>query len=293
MQKGKYIYLPLYSERSSGVLYVPPKSGLNVGRASGRKRKKAETYVRIPSWIHRVFNGFFPGPDISFKLKLETGKILNAKVCQARRKALMSDPNIDLLDEVIKRIGDLGRPYVIEDLFNSGIDSVKVIKTSIKPREYTMKLASVDSFENFQRSHNYSRSFKGRIISSGLVYSQEELMRIASLGMIRQKFRSSDENVMPRVRSVLRNEYERSVAVMAAALARANGTCANCGMSGPFKCADGRFFLEVHHIIPLSEGGEDTLRNAVALCPNCHRACHFSLETNEIRVRLLSKVYSG
>jgi len=239
MQKEDFIYLPLYSETSRGVLYIPPKSGINAGRASGRKRKKAETYVRIPSWIHSVFKGFFPGPDISFKLKLESGKILNAKVCQARRKALMSDPNIDLLDEVIQRIGDLGRPYVIDDLFNCGIDSVKVIKTSINPLAYVMELASVDSFEKFQRLHNNSRSFKGKISSSGMVYSQEELMRIASLGMFRQKFRSSDENVMPRVRSVLRNEYERSVAVMVAALARANGTCANCGMSGPFKCADG------------------------------------------------------
>jgi hypothetical protein len=161
MQKEEFIYLPLYSERSSGVLYVPPKSGLNAGRASGRKRQKAETYVRIPSWIHKIFSGFFPGPDISFKLKLWHGKILKAKVCQARRKALMSDPNVDLLDEVIQRIGDMGRPYVIEDLYNAGIDSVKVSKTSIKPLAYSMELASVDSFESFQRTHYEVRRLRG------------------------------------------------------------------------------------------------------------------------------------
>ena len=32
--------------------------------------------------------------------------------------------------------------------------------------------------------------------------------------------------------------------------------------------------MEVHHIKQLAKGGEDTLRNAVALCPNCHRKMH-------------------
>jgi len=28
--------------------------------------------------------------------------------------------------------------------------------------------------------------------------------------------------------------------------------------------------VEVHHIIPLSEGGDDTIENAAPLCPSCH-----------------------
>ena len=289
MQKKEFIYLPLYSERSNGVLYVPPKSGLNAGRASGRKRKKAETYVRIPSWIHRVFNGFFPGPDISFKLKLRRGKILNAKVCQASRKALMSDPNIDLLDEVIQRIGDMGRPYVIADLYNAGIDSVKVSKTSIKPLAYSMELASVDSFESFQRTHNEVRRLKGRSKSSGIVYGQEEVMRLTKLGIFYPKKGSSVGSVSPGSRSVLRKEFERSAAVIESALSRANGVCEVCLKNGPFKCLDGKYFLEVHHVIPLSDGGEDTLYNVAAVCPNCHRACHFSNEKDSLAAMLSSK----
>ncbi|HXU34436.1 MAG TPA: HNH endonuclease [Thermoanaerobaculia bacterium] len=32
--------------------------------------------------------------------------------------------------------------------------------------------------------------------------------------------------------------------------------------------------MEVHHRIRLAYGGEDTVENAVALCPNCHREAH-------------------
>ena len=34
-------------------------------------------------------------------------------------------------------------------------------------------------------------------------------------------------------------------------------------------------YLEVHHKKPLAQGGEDTVKNAEALCPNCHRKAHF------------------
>ena len=34
-------------------------------------------------------------------------------------------------------------------------------------------------------------------------------------------------------------------------------------------------FLEVHHVKSLSDGGEDTLDNVIALCPNCHREKHY------------------
>ncbi len=34
-------------------------------------------------------------------------------------------------------------------------------------------------------------------------------------------------------------------------------------------------YLEVHHRIPLAKKGEDTVANAIALCPNCHRKSHY------------------
>lgn len=72
------------------------------------------------------------------------------------------------------------------------------------------------------------------------------------------------------------SDYKRNPAVVAGALARANGSCElpNCAVQ-LFRRDDGRNFLEVHHIVPLSEAGEDTMKNAAALCPMCHRELHF------------------
>jgi 5-methylcytosine-specific restriction protein A len=70
--------------------------------------------------------------------------------------------------------------------------------------------------------------------------------------------------------------FARSPDVVAEALLRAKGFCERCGQQAPFlRKADGSPYLEVHHKIPLSEDGTDTLENVLALCPNCHREIHF------------------
>jgi hypothetical protein len=69
--------------------------------------------------------------------------------------------------------------------------------------------------------------------------------------------------------------YRRNADVIVAVLNRANGVCERCRKNAPFvRRLDGTPFLEVHHRTPLSEGGEDTTENALALCPNCHREVH-------------------
>lgn len=70
--------------------------------------------------------------------------------------------------------------------------------------------------------------------------------------------------------------YRRSAAVVAYVLLRAKGCCEACGAAAPFaKASDGEPYLEVHHKLPLSQGGVDHFDNAEALCPNCHRRRHF------------------
>jgi 5-methylcytosine-specific restriction endonuclease McrA len=50
-----------------------------------------------------------------------------------------------------------------------------------------------------------------------------------------------------------------------------------CKRPIPFLKVEGHPYLEVHHRIPLSVGGDDTVDNAIALCPNCHRKLHYQL----------------
>jgi len=69
---------------------------------------------------------------------------------------------------------------------------------------------------------------------------------------------------------------KRDPAVQAWVLRYAGGVCELCGSNAPFLTEDGIPFLEVHHVVCLANGGEDTVYNAVALCPNCHRECHYA-----------------
>jgi hypothetical protein len=54
----------------------------------------------------------------------------------------------------------------------------------------------------------------------------------------------------------------------------------------PFNLANGQPYLEVHHVKPLAEGGPDLVENAVALCPNCHRRCHLSVDRDAANLYL-------
>ena len=148
-----FIYLPLYAP-SDKELEPAKSSGINQWNAGGRKRNENELYIPIPAWIHQKFEGFFPdNNDDKFELILPNGEILNAKMCQAGQKGLMSNPNKDLgkwiLRDVLKMsIGTLiDRKY----LDKIGIDSVIVFKLS--DTEYKIDFASVGKFEEFKENY--------------------------------------------------------------------------------------------------------------------------------------------
>jgi 5-methylcytosine-specific restriction protein A len=81
---------------------------------------------------------------------------------------------------------------------------------------------------------------------------------------------------LPEKMLVTTTMYRRNADVMAAVFLRANGVCEHCKQKAPFVRRDGRPYLEVHHVVRLASGGEDTEENAVALCPNCHRRDHYA-----------------
>ncbi|WP_238446667.1 HNH endonuclease [Azohydromonas australica] len=80
----------------------------------------------------------------------------------------------------------------------------------------------------------------------------------------------------PQKMVVERTEFARNPDVVAEVLYRAQGYCESCHAPAPFvKATNGEPYLEVHHVVPLAEDGDDTVDNAQALCPNCHREAHF------------------
>lgn len=85
-------------------------------------------------------------------------------------------------------------------------------------------------------------------------------------------------------------EFVRCPRVVAWILMRAAGCCESCGQQAPFVRGDGSPYLEVHHVRPLAEGGADTIDNAVALCPACHRAAHHACDRRERRNQLVDRL---
>lgn len=91
-----------------------------------------------------------------------------------------------------------------------------------------------------------------------------------------RKARLAKANKMPAKVLVTTVAYKRNPDVVVEVLRRANGRCERCQEAAPFiKRSDGTPYLEVHHKVQLSKDGEDTVENAEALCPNCHREQHF------------------
>jgi 5-methylcytosine-specific restriction endonuclease McrA len=97
----------------------------------------------------------------------------------------------------------------------------------------------------------------------------------------------------PAKRTIQKNDFVRNPYVVQAAVLRAAGKCEmpKCANS-LFIRDDGNPYLEVHHIVPLGENGEDTCANVAALCPHCHRELHFGRHRRDRRKLLAAHVAS-
>jgi len=143
-----YVILPLYGMKDKQK-FVFEKSGLNQWNAGGRKRDFGEVYIPIPTVIHQLYPEFFPSRDIEFDLKIPTGEIFRAKVCQDNSKALMTNPNKALSDWLLRKVLNLkeGELATIELMEELGFDSVIISKE--KDGSFKIDKAKSDSFELF------------------------------------------------------------------------------------------------------------------------------------------------
>ena len=149
-----YIYLRLYSyNKQTYEKYVPEKSGLNQWNASGRPRNPNEIYIPISPEDHRKAPNFFPKKDKSFNLKLPNGKLILAKVCQQNSKALMSNPNKELGEWLLRDVLNLREKELLtyQKFEILGIDSVKVYK--IDEENYFIDFAEIGAYEKFMENY--------------------------------------------------------------------------------------------------------------------------------------------
>jgi 5-methylcytosine-specific restriction endonuclease McrA len=139
-----------------------------------------------------------------------------------------------------------------------------------------------------RKPHALSVELHSRLPSHTEVIRQLEIGVAESLAGSRASRlkRLQEAKRVPQKMSVVATAFLRNPDVIAETIAQANGICQGCQSPAPFnRASDGAPYLEVHHKIPLTAGGEDTVANALALCPNCHRNAHYG--TNRPQMDLL------
>lgn len=107
--------------------------------------------------------------------------------------------------------------------------------------------------------------------------------------------RSKNLNVPAGIEQPLRQSrastvYSRDSSVVAWVLDNSDGKCEVCHSNAPFTKQNGDHYLEVHHLLRLADGGSDTISNAVAVCPNCHRELHYGIRRQEILEHLFENI---
>lgn len=195
---------------------------------------------------------------------------------------------------------DFQQNKTLRDSGSNGIDVHLFEVFRLKQYTYRGRVRLVDKpYQSTQLDQNgTSRNvwiFPLEIVGTAAPIAEEDLEHANQQRAIKVKS-LTDEELLARIQNispvagtveVKSQRRQRNHYVVEMDKRRANGVCQLCKNPAPFARVDGTPFLEVHHIIALSDGGEDSLENTVALCPNCHRKVH-ALGLEEYKQALLT-----
>ncbi len=195
------------------------------------------------------------------------------------------DTQLSQLRKVEKSYGDL------YEYFKKGTYEEKILNTleyskdderENKPNPSKIRLGDVVIRTNLQSYKKAARKYF-KFLKEQNIETYNEYLNILNSD-IKQSLNDSSKDIdkrlktaakKPNKRTVTITVYDRNSDVIAKTLTRANGICEECNKPAPFiRKTNNTPYLEVHHKIMLADGGDDTVKNAMALCPNCHREKH-------------------
>jgi 5-methylcytosine-specific restriction endonuclease McrA len=262
------------------VNYIPkPNNGYSLNMMTGNGWLVCQLYI---SNNHDLFNRLKNHASIDERLK---------SVVKPNVRIEWTGPHGNVKATYIRAIWEVGRDEVIkrsqwEAYYKWLIYHLEQFDVVFRD---VFKKASEDAYANplaVESSHTTDESLSS---SENPTLSGDEKSRFeedfkkavqearkASKEARQERLRNAPRK--PNQRSVTTTVFDRNPDVVAEVLERANGFCENekCGKKAPFlRVSDNSPYLEVHHRIPLAQGGDDTVENATALCPNCHREAHF------------------
>jgi len=207
------------------------------------------------------------------------------------------------------RIGDQSHTYMQnKTLYESTSNGVEVHLFEVfKAKEYTYRgqVELVDSpYQEVQPDDEGSMRkvwiFPVKLTDDGKVYQpsddlinavnevKEKKARKMNMEDLRKRAKSA-RKVSSRREGII-TAYERDTYIAEYVKRCARGVCQLCEDSAPFQNKLGEPYLETHHIVWLARGGEDSIDNTVALCPNCHKKMHIlDLSGDVIKLKNVAK----
>lgn len=187
-----------------------------------------------------------------------------------------SEPLFWLETEDLNNLKILINKPEIWDSFKSATEKIYDSKTATSHREHIAK-------NKIPLANFYSNGFQN--LPSKMVCEiekelEEKIKQARELSSKKRQEILLKSNPNPTKTTVKQCVFNRNQYVIAEVLDKAKGICEHCKKIAPFvRDNDNSPYLEVHHKTPLAEGGADTVENAIALCPNCHRQAHYGKKT--------------
>lgn len=266
---------------------------------SNKKRKVKPYQEDLIEFFQKAF-GHTAKPDEAYfgtsssGISLVVGGIYLAALAEGRiiylllDKAIKNIPNTET--HITKSTSDFDSP-----LYWFYTKDLSQLNTIVKNQEIweSFYKASYRIFENKRISAYRNHIAKNKVVLSAFWNADDVISEIHSADQLEHEFqeevrkaeklstqerRKKLQTSNPKPRQIITRQinFIRNPYVVAEVLERAGGFCENCLKPAPFlKDKDQKPYLEVHHKKPLSEDGDDTVDNAVALCPNCHRHAHY------------------
>lgn len=179
-------------------------------------------------------------------------------------KAILDNHELPVVTFVRKSDDD---PFVFHGLFKYQA----LISEDGGAKAFILKRFTPQSVEVFANAKHFENDLRESVSKSLSLTAKQRAERLASASK------------RPAIVKVVTSAFVRNPDVIAEVLIRADGYCERCKQPAPFmRRSNNTPYLEVHHNLPLANGGEDTVENAIALCPNCHREMHYGLSPESV-----------
>lgn len=170
-----------------------------------------------------------------------------------------------------------------EYYFHGQVKLIKEPYTEVQPDELgEERIVWIFPLQLIDKASFISNAYFEKITN----YTVKKITKLSDDELYKRAKNSSQQ--IPQVRNTITQQFTRNLYIAEAVKRKAAGYCQLCGNRSPFQTKNDEWYLECHHIVWLSKGGEDSLENCCALCPNCHKKMHILNQEND-RQYLLKK----